>query len=109
MEGVNEPMEPELSVEVDERGGEVAVRIRGELDLTNAGQLERAIEPLFARVSLDRLVFDLAELRFMDSSGIAVLLRAAGRAGEVRLRSPSPLVEEVVSATGLADVLRVER
>ncbi len=52
-------------------------------------------------------MFDLRELRFMDSAGIAVLLGGARRVPTVRLRDPVPAVRRVVEVTGLTTVLRL--
>ena len=54
------------------------------------------------------LVVDLTQLEFMDSSGIAMLLRAAGRVGTIEVRNPSDVVRRIIECTGLADVLHIE-
>ncbi len=108
MEGIAAPGDPDLSVEIEEADGEVVVRVEGEIDTTSAERLEDALRPVLDRSAPPALVFDLAQLAFMDSSGIAVLLRAATRAASVRLRSPSRIIREVVRATGLGDVLTIE-
>ena len=97
-----------ISVAVVESEHEAVVSVGGELDLSNAEELQRAIEPLLRSVTLERLVFELADLRFMDSSGIAVLLRAAASGKSVRLRSPSQIIRDVIRSTGLTSVLTVE-
>lgn len=97
---------PQLAIAVEDHGSEVVVFVSGELDLINADRLGEALEALLDRESLDTLVLDLAGLSFMDSSGLAVMLRAAGRT-KILLRSPSELIREVVTATGLGSVLRI--
>ena len=52
--------------------------------------------------------FDLSALEFMDSSGIALLLRVAAKTQTVRLLQPSPLVRRLIEATGLSDVLQID-
>jgi anti-anti-sigma factor len=54
-------------------------------------------------------VFDMTGLRFMDSSGIALILEVSHRATSVSLRNPTPTIRRVVEATGLADILAIER
>ena len=51
--------------------------------------------------------FDLSALRFMDSSGISVLIGAAAKVDAVELRDPSQVVRRVIELTGLTDVLSV--
>jgi anti-sigma B factor antagonist len=99
---------PGVEVEIDERPGEIVVRLRGELDCTNVAEVE---DKLSARLDPKRsvsLVFEVAGLSFVDSSGLAAMLRAAAKAGTVVLREPSPVLREVVAATGLDQVLRCE-
>ena len=58
--------------------GTAFVAIRGELDLATCPELEAV---LAQQASADhRVVLDLSELRFIDSSGIRVLLMASRRA-----------------------------
>ena len=82
----------------------VVVSVAGELDVSTA---EPSNRPSRRRASPQpaELLFDLSELRFMDSAGIAVLLRATRRVPTVRLREPSPAVRRVLEMTGLTTVL----
>ena len=54
---------------------------------------------------VDRLIFDLGGLEFIDSSGLAVLLAAAQKVPSVQLRNPSPIVRRVVEVTGLSEIV----
>lgn len=98
----------ELNVSVDEDAAATVVRLRGELDLSSVTELENRLAPVLARVDLRTVVFDLAELTFIDSSGLAVLVKTAGAGKQVRLRRPSALVQEVIAVTGLDGVLPAE-
>ncbi|HTY96148.1 MAG TPA: STAS domain-containing protein [Solirubrobacteraceae bacterium] len=80
------------------------VSVAGELDVSTARVLESAVEEACAPQPAE-LLFDLSELRFMDSAGIAVLLGATRRVPTVRLREPSPAVRRVLEMTGLTTVL----
>ena len=87
------------------------VRLVGEIDISNAeglgAELDRMIGNGNGEVG-EGLVVDLAALHFMDSSGIAMLLRAAGRVGTISVRNPTDVVRRIIECTGLADVLRIE-
>jgi anti-sigma B factor antagonist len=96
----------EIETSTDATGAPL-ITVAGEVDISNAAALEAAVAAATARTP-ERLIFDLAGLRFMDSAGIAVLLAAANNVAAVRLRSPSPTVRRVVELTGLADVLVME-
>jgi anti-sigma B factor antagonist len=72
-----------------EKVGEVAVvELRGEqLDASNVADFKRAIEPVLDANS--RVVFDLSQLRFVDSSGLGAFLSCLRRlnaaGGELKL------------------------
>ena len=83
------------------------IRLSGEIDMSNVDALRRTIEPVVARAP-DRVIFDLSALSFMDSSGIALLLQVSAKSESVRVRRPSPLVQRMIEATGLTDILQVE-
>jgi anti-anti-sigma factor len=98
----------QLRVETDsDPAGQPVIRVAGDLDISSVDGLRRAVQAATA-ARPERLTFDLAALRFMDSAGIAVLLGAAKDVTIVRLRSPSQAVRRVVELTGLTDVLVVE-
>jgi anti-anti-sigma factor len=90
-----------------EPGGVPVITVGGELDGSNVGSLEAAIDSVTAERA-ERLVFDLSGLRFMDSAGISALIGAAARVDAVELRRPSAAVTRVVELTGLSGVLPTE-
>jgi anti-sigma B factor antagonist len=83
------------------------IRICGEVDMSNVVSVETGIANAMVGRP-ERIVLDLSELRFIDSSGIAVLLRAAEKTQRVELRNPSSVVKRIIEATGLSDVLPIE-
>ncbi len=83
------------------------VTIRGELDIANVDGLERAVEPVLTR-SIDRLVVDVGQLQFADSSAIAVWVRWSTLVA-IELRDPSPLLRQVITSMGLDERLRLTR
>jgi anti-anti-sigma factor len=87
--------------------GSPVISVSGDLDISNADALEAAVSSVTATPPA-HLTFDLSTLRFIDSAGIAVLLRASSRVKDVRLRAPSPPVRRVVELTGLAEVFPIE-
>jgi anti-sigma B factor antagonist len=102
------PPDSGLTIAVEDQDGSTVVRLSGELDLSGIAELESQLGPLVARPDLDQIVFDLADLGFIDSSGLAILVKTAVAGKSVRLRRPSQLVREVVALTGLDGVLPVE-
>jgi anti-sigma B factor antagonist len=102
-----EPDGSTVSVErVSAVDGVVILRVTGQLDVETGPELERALADAGAEAG-DRIVLDFDGVDFMDSSGIAVLLSAAGRGTPLELRNPSNAVRRVIDITGLDQVLRM--
>jgi anti-sigma B factor antagonist len=77
--------------------------VSGELDISNIDVLKASVATVLS-THPERLIFDLGELRYLDSAGITVLLGAAAET-DVQLREPSEVVRRVVELTGLTEVL----
>jgi anti-anti-sigma factor len=90
--------------------GERVIRLRGELDIESAPELERVL--LRSRPAGQRVVLDLAELKFMDSTGLRVLLRARAAADEGRweigLRNVPRTIRRLFDMTGVHAALPAE-
>ncbi len=82
------------------------ITVIGEVDLANRERFHAVVEQaLFA--SPAKLIFDLAGVRFMDSSGLGVLLSAANKATSVEVRTPSLAVRRLIELSGLTNLLRI--
>ena len=89
----------------DESGVPV-VRLTGEIDISNAERLGDALESIVGPDARE-LVVDLDGLEFMDSAGIAMLLRTASRMDAVELRNPSDVMRRIIECTGLTGIFRM--
>ena len=87
--------------------GVALVVLRGELDFGTAPIADASIVALLD-TRPERLVFDLTAVTFLDSSGIAVLVRSTQQANTVAIRNPSTIVRRVIEYTGLDETLRIE-
>jgi len=87
--------------QVSDDSQELTVRLHGELDVATVRSISEAIEASLVDGPL-RLVIDLKEVSFMDSSGIALLVQLANRVERVQVRDPSANVRRVFELTGLA-------
>jgi len=67
---------PAFEILTNERPGEVHVEIQGELDLATAPQLAVELDRIFALENLARLVLDLRNLAFLDSTGLETIVQA---------------------------------
>ncbi|MGQ5265028.1 STAS domain-containing protein [Micromonospora sp. ZYX-F-536] len=92
-------------------GDGVCLRLAGELDLSTAPELAAAIDRL-SDAGERRVLLDLTDLTFCDSTGMAVFVRGDNRAsadgGWLRITGATGRVERVLRVTGLADVLRYQ-
>lgn len=86
------------------------LQLSGELDLATAPELEQYLEAVTSVHSGD-VELDLANLEFMDSTGLDVIVRAArqlrARRRDLVLRSPSPLVRTTLEVCGVRDAVTV--
>ncbi len=99
-----------MEVIVDSRpGGIGVVRLIGRSDLLSAGEVRQRVAEIIADANR-RLVVDLAEVPFIDSSGLAALisgLKAARLAGgDLRIARPNDQARSVLEITSLNRVLR---
>jgi anti-sigma B factor antagonist len=90
--------------------------IVGRLDAATAPQLKQQIDELFDQGRL-RLVLDLAQLEYIASPGLRVLIEARKRArdrkvtdlegGDVRIANLPPRIKEVFDLTGFTSLFEI--
>ena len=87
---------------VEQRDGGAVVTLAGELDLYNAEEVRAAIAGAL-EPSPRCLVIDLAEVEFMDSTALGVLVeaRAIAGAGGLRLAAPQLATRRTLQVSGL--------
>jgi anti-anti-sigma factor len=82
------------------------VAVRGEIDLHNSPELRGDILQLLADTTVKRLVLNLAEVPYMDSSAIAVMVEALQKlrkiGGKIFLTNLQPRVK------GLLEIARLD-
>ena len=80
------------------------VRVSGELDLSNVGDLRRRVDAALTD-GRTRIVVDLDQVTHMDSSGLAELITCHQRAGELRgglaLVVTSPTIRRTLDIRGV--------
>ena len=96
-----------FDVRVDDAHGESVVVLSGELDAETAPRLKTLLDE-----STGSVVIDVANLSFVDSVGLSVLIAANNRARQhgdrVVLRHPRRPLLRLLSVTGLTDVFDIE-
>jgi anti-sigma B factor antagonist len=94
----------DVSYEIVREHGCAVLVLTGEIDMYSAPTLSDALAA--AAVIADRVVVDMAAVRFIDSSGVGALLTAR-RDGPVALVRPPRVLRRLLDVTGLGDRLAV--
>lgn len=99
-----------LSVSIDRVEAFTVVRLDGELDHATAPVLAATVDGQIG-TGTGPVVVDLTNLRFIDSSGLGVLLRShralSGQHGSLHLAGPSPRITKLLGRTGLDLVFNI--
>ena len=97
----------EYDTERDDDGA--VVRIRGDLDMSGTLRLEQELTRLIERDHVGRLTLDLSGVRFIDSTGLGLVINTEQAARQdgiaLELVPASREVHRVFEMVGLADVL----
>jgi anti-sigma B factor antagonist len=92
-------------------GDSATVTVTGELDISTAPALKSVLDELCENGSL-KVIVELSEMSFIDSSGLAVLAAAQNqllaRGSQLSLRSPNRNALRVLEIGGLTAYLNVE-
>ena len=89
-----------------QEGGAVIAAVRGEIDLHNSPELRTAMLDVLLRSEPKKLVLNLADVPYMDSSAIAVLVESLQKlrryGGRIFLTNLQPRVK------GLLEIARLD-
>ncbi len=85
---------------VSNAAGRVVLALGGELDLATVAELATAVDDTVAAAT-DLLVLDVEQLRFADSSAIALWVSWSQRVQRVEVHNARPLIRRVIEAMGL--------
>jgi anti-sigma B factor antagonist len=106
---MSEPPTEEFRIEEDRRDGQVILRLRGELDLASADQVQQRLDALQA--AGEAVLLDVDGLLFMDSSGLRVVLQAAENSRQsgwsFSLTAGSEQVRNLFASAGVTDRLPI--
>lgn len=87
----------------------MTVTVAGRLDTTTAPQLEAELKDSLGGIT--KLVFDFAELDYISSAGLRVILSAQkvmNKQGEMVIKNVKDDIMEVFEVTGFSDILTIE-
>jgi len=88
------------------------VVLDGDIDLANTSDIEHGVERILEANAVSRLVLDLADVDFMDSTGLRMLWEIRQKAQDVSaklvLRTPSDPVLRLLRLTGMHRIFQIE-
>jgi anti-sigma B factor antagonist len=96
-----------LNADLDVIGEQTVVRLTGDVDISVAPDVVALATVALTRPELRTLVLDMANVEFLDSTGIGALVQVhhlcRDHDAELRLRAVQPRVYEVLHITGLTE------
>jgi anti-sigma B factor antagonist len=100
------------TLQTEHDGARFVVHVAGEVDISNAQDLEARIERAVPK-EVVVLMLDLSGTRYLDSSGVALLLRLSERLQSRRIAlrvvvPPGNPVRSVLELTGLSRLLALD-
>lgn len=102
MGDTDEPLTSHTVTEIG--GGSVRLRLAGELDLSVTDELRTSLEDTVSSVT-GTLEIDIAELRFADSSAIALWVGWSQVVPRLEIRNAPPMILRVIQSMGLTKTL----
>ncbi len=98
-----------MTMRKEQIGTTLVVKLSGEIDQSCAGTIREEIDRELKQCTIKNLILDFAEVSFMDSSGIGMIL---GRYKEIKLRGGKtmiiriqPQVDRILELSGLKKII----
>lgn len=98
-----------MTVNKTVNGSEVMIAIEGRLDTNTSKDLEVVMKE--SLIGCTDLIIDMAELVYISSAGLRVLLGAQktmNRQGQMKIKNVNDDVMEIFEVTGFVDILSIE-
>lgn len=90
-------------------GATLYVGLCGELDESTSATTRAALDKLIEDFGDTKMVIDMSALKFMDSTGVGVLLgrykKLKEKGASVLIASPSPTVDRILKLSGIYDIM----
>ena len=89
--------------------GVLTVRLNGRVDASNASAVEKEILSAHEAARDANIVIDAAELEYISSAGLRVLMRLRKEQPSIEMVNVSPEVYEILDMTGFTEMLTVKK
>ncbi len=87
----------------------MTIELKGRIDSNNASQTEKEILERLEGLDSEPVVLDAAELDYISSAGLRVLLRIRKSHGDMRIVNVCSEVYEILDMTGFTQMMSVEK
>jgi anti-sigma B factor antagonist len=94
-------------IEVQSDNGVAVVALIGDFDLASKEQLQQQFQAL-REANCRRVVLDLSQTRFLDSTMLGALVRAQQDGLGITIRAASGIAQRALEVTGLATIFQSE-
>ena len=98
-----------MNIKKIQNGTELIIELSGRLDTVTSPELEAELKQSINGIT--KLVFDFAELDYISSAGLRILLSAQkvmNKQGEMSIRNANSEIMDVFEVTGFIDILDIE-
>lgn len=99
-----------LNINRESNGTDLTIILEGRLDTNTSPELDTELKSALADVKT--LTFDMANLVYISSAGLRVLLSAQKamnkQEGSMTIKNVAPDVMEIFEVTGFSDILTIE-
>ncbi len=98
-----------MTIDKNLNGAELTIILSGRLDTITAPELETELKESLPGV--EHLVLDFADLAYLSSAGLRVLLGAQkqmNKQGDMVVRNVNDTIADIFEVTGFADILTIE-
>ncbi|MCK9914412.1 STAS domain-containing protein [Microbacteriaceae bacterium K1510] len=99
-----------MQIAIDDAGSAATIVLNGRLDISGADVVALPLATLSG--SKDKLTIDMTDVTFVASIGLRHLVAAAKaisrRGGTMIVANPTPTVLEIITTSGLSDILNVQ-
>ncbi len=100
-----------MEVICKKKGHTLIASLCGELDHHNAVSVREDLDRHLSAVGIRNLIFDLSALRFMDSSGLGIIIgrykTISALGGQTRIASPSEPAKRLIALSGIHKIISV--
>ena len=104
-------MKENTRVEITYDAAKMTARICGEIDHHSAREIRREIDDNFEASGAEALALDMSRVRFMDSSGLGLILgrfsRVQASGGSFAVVDPSESVRRVLDIAGVGRIVDI--